>query len=285
MKHTREDEQGMKLFLSVDMEGISGIVDNSYINPDAGVNYQRGRKFMTDDANAVIEAAFDAGATEIVVADSHNTMNNILWESLHPKVKLLSGSPRNYSMMQELDESFDAALFVGYHTRQGVPGVLSHTMSGVIRNLYINGRVVGEFGFNAIYAGMFKVPVVMVSGDELIAEEAKALIPGISTAVVKKAVSRTAALCLSREAATAELKTKTMLALSQIGSIAPLEFGEPVEMAVEFSHAGQAEMAAITPGTRYETETNTLYYTVKDAHDLYKTMRSMLNLAGGAEFF
>ncbi|MGG1661844.1 M55 family metallopeptidase [Brevibacillus sp. NRS-1366] len=275
----------MKLFLSVDMEGISGIVDTSYINPDSGINYQRGRQFMTGDANAVIEAAIECGATEIVVADSHNTMNNILWESLHPKAKLLAGTPRDSSMVQGLDESFDAAMFIGYHTRQGVPGVLSHTMSGVIRNMYINGQIVGEFGFNAAYAGMYNVPVVMVSGDNLIAKEALDLIPGLHTAIVKEAVSRTAAICLSREDATAELKRQTTLALTNLKQIAPYRTALPVELAVEFSHAGQAELAAIVPGTRYETETNTLYYNAANQHDLYKTMRAMLNLASGAEFF
>ncbi|WP_400164257.1 M55 family metallopeptidase [Brevibacillus sp. TJ4] len=275
----------MKLFLSVDMEGISGIVDTTYINPDAGNNYQRGRQFMTDDANAVIEAALEWGAKEIFVADSHNTMNNILWEALHPKARLLAGSPRDHSMVHGLDDSFDAALFIGYHTRQGVPGVLSHTMSNVIRNLYINGRVVGEFGFNAVFAGMYQVPVIMVSGDNLIAEEARDLIPGISTAVVKEAVSRTAAICLSREEATAELKQKTKAALSSLNQIAPLRMAQPLEMAIEFSHAGQAEMAAIVPGTRYEQETNTVIYTPADQQDMYKTMRAMLNLAGTAEFF
>lgn len=275
----------MKLFLSVDMEGISGIVDNSYINPDSGINYQRGRQFMTDDANAVIEAALEAGATEIVVADSHNTMNNILWESLHPKAKLLAGSPRNYSMMQGLDDSFDAALFIGYHTRQGVSGVLSHTMSGVIRNLYINGRVMGEFGFNAVYAGLYNVPVCMVSGDDLIAEEARELIPEISTAVVKQAVSRTAAICLSREEATAVLKQHTKEALAKAKQISPFKAETPLELAIQFSHSGQAEMAAIVPGSRYESETGTVYYNACDQHDLYKTMRAMINLAAGAEFF
>lgn len=275
----------MKLFLSVDMEGISGIVDNTYINPDTGNNYQRGRQFMTDDANAVIEAALEWGVKEIVVADSHNTMNNILWESLHPKARLLAGSPRDYSMVQGLDDSFDAAMFIGYHTRQGVPGVLSHTMSGVIRNLYINGRVMGEFGFNAVYAGLYQVPVIMVSGDNRIAEEARELIPGISTAVVKQAVSRTSALCLSREDATAELKQKTKEALSNLQQIEPLKTEKPLEMAIQFSHAGQAEMAAIVPGTRYESETGTVYYNAADQHDLYKTMRAMINLAAGVEFF
>ncbi|MBH0332314.1 D-aminopeptidase [Brevibacillus brevis] len=275
----------MKLFLSVDMEGISGIVDTSYINPNSGVNYQRGRQFMTDDANAVIEAALESGVTEIVVADSHNTMNNILWEKLHPKARLLAGSPRDSSMMQGIDESFDAAMFIGYHTRQGIPGVLSHTMSGVVHNMYINGQVVGEFGFNAAIAGMHNVPVVMVSGDNLIAVEAQELIPGIQTAIVKEAVSRTAAICLSREEATVELKRKTANALRNRNNIQPFRTAVPVELAMEFSHAGQAEMAAIVPGTRYETATNTVYYNAANPQDMYKTMRAMLNLASGAEFF
>ncbi|MBE5397093.1 MULTISPECIES: M55 family metallopeptidase [Brevibacillus] len=275
----------MKLFLSVDMEGISGIVDTSYINPDSGMNYARGRQFMTEDANAVIEAALEWGATEIVVADSHNTMNNILWESLHPEAKLLAGSPRDYSMMQGLDQSFDAAFFIGYHTRQGVPGVLSHTMSGVVRNMYINGQVVGEFGFNAVYAGMYGVPVCLVSGDDLIAKEAKQLIPEISTAIVKTAVSRTSALCLSRDEATAELKRQTKRALSRVAQVKPVEFAQPLELSIEFSHAGQAEMAAIVPGARYDAEKGIVSYTPQDQHDLYKTMRAMINLASGAEFF
>ncbi|KKX56006.1 MULTISPECIES: M55 family metallopeptidase [Brevibacillus] len=275
----------MKLFLSVDMEGISGIVDTSYINPDSGMNYARGRQFMTEDANAVIEAALEWGATEIVVADSHNTMNNILWESLHPEAKLLAGSPRDYSMMQGLDQSFDAAFFIGYHTRQGVPGVLSHTMSGVVRNMYINGQVVGEFGFNAVYAGMYGVPVCLVSGDDLIAKEAKQLIPEISTAIVKTAVSRTSALCLSRDEATAELKRQTKRALSRVAQVKPVEFAQPLELSIEFSHTGQAEMAAIVPGARYDAEKGIVSYTPQDQHDLYKTMRAMINLASGAEFF
>jgi D-amino peptidase len=275
----------MKLFLSVDMEGISGIVDTSYINPDSGMNYARGRQFMTEDANAVIEAALEWGATEIVVADSHNTMNNILWESLHPEAKLLAGSPRDYSMMQGLDQSFDAAFFIGYHTRQGVPGVLSHTMSGVVRNMYINGQVVGEFGFNAVYAGMYGVPVCLVSGDDLIAKEAKQLIPEISTAIVKTAVSRTSALCLSRDEATAELKRQTKRALSRVAQVKPVEFAQPLDLSIEFSHAGQAEMAAIVPGARYDAEKGIVSYTPQDQHDLYKTMRAMINLASGAEFF
>lgn len=275
----------MKLFLSVDMEGISGITDPSYINPDNGMNYERGRQLMTTDANAVIEAALEWGAQEIVVADSHNTMNNVLIENLHPKAQLLCGSPRNFSMMQGLDASFGAAFFIGYHTRQGAPGVLSHTMSNVVRNMYINDLLVGEFGFNAIYASLCGVPVCLVSGDDLIAEEAKKLIPEIRTAIVKRAVSRNAALCLSREESTAELKRETKLALGQAKQIQRMPVQTPLELKIEFSFSGQAEMASIVPGSVYEAGNCIVSYTARDQYDLYKTMRAMINLADTVTFF
>lgn len=158
-------------------------------------------------------------------------------------------------------------------------------MSGVVRNMYINGQVVGEFGFNAVYAGMYGVPVCLVSGDDLIAKEAKQLIPEISTAIVKTAVSRTSALCLSRDEATAELKRQTKRALSRVAQVKPVEFAQPLELSIEFSHTGQAEMAAIVPGARYDAEKGIVSYTPQDQHDLYKTMRAMINLASGAEFF
>lgn len=275
----------LKLFISADMEGISGIVDPTYVNPETGNNYERGRQFMTADVNAVVEAALEYGVEEILVSDSHHKMNNILLEDLHPKARLLAGSPRDFSMMQGLDSSFDAAFFIGYHTRHGVPGVLSHTMSGVIKNLYINGQVVGEFGFNAIYAGLCGVPVCLVSGDHLIAEEARELIPEISTAIVKQATSRTSALCLSQAESTAVLKQKTREALGKAKGVSPLPVRTPLELKIEFAHAGEAEMVSIIPGTSYQEGTTEVSYIAKDQYEIYRTMRAMMNLAGTVEFF
>lgn len=274
----------MKLFISADMEGISGIIDPSYIDPDKGLNYSRGRRFMTGDVNAVIEAALYYGVTEIVVADSHHTMNNILLEELHPKAQLLSGSPRDFSMMQGLDATFDSAFFVGYHSRHGTPGVLSHTMTGVVKNLFINGQVVGEFGFNAVYASLCGVPVSFVSGDDQIALEAKQLFPQIQTAIVKKATSRTSALCLSLEDSKKEIQTKTKAALEQAAQEKPLTIQVPLELTIEFAHTGQAEMAAIVPGTLYQMGSTLVTTHVKDQYELYRVMRAMLNLAGTVEF-
>lgn len=275
----------MKLFISIDMEGISGIIDVTYCDPVHGINYDRGRKFMTGDANAVIEAALESGVTDILVADSHDNMRNVLLESLHPKARLLSGTSRDYSMMQGLDSSYDAAIFVGYHSRHGMPGVLSHTMSGVIKNMFINGQVVGEFGFNALFAGLCGVPVIMVSGDNFIAEEAKALIPGISTAVVKEAVSRTSAICLSLADAQAELKAKTKEALAKVKEIKPFVVEAPFEMRIEFSHSGQAEMAALVPGSEYHVGSTEVSYQIKDQYEMYKVLRAMLNLSATAKFW
>lgn len=273
----------MKLFLSCDMEGISGVVDPSYINPGER-NYERGRQFMMHDVNAVIEAAVEAGVKDILVADSHHTFNNLLLEQLHPKAKLLSGTPRNDSMMQGLDASFDAAFFIGYHARHGVPGVLSHTMSGVIKNLCVNGQVVGEFGFNAIYAGLLGVPVALVSGDDRIAEEASQLIPGISTAVVKHAVSRTSAICLPLAESKRELQVKTKEALANASRIAPVAVERPLQCSIEFAHAGQAEMASIVPGTSYQIGSTIVSYQAADQYEMYRTMRAMMNLAATVLF-
>lgn len=274
----------MKIFISADMEGISGIVDPSYIDPDKGSNYARGRIFMTQDINAVVEAAVEWGAEEIVVADSHYKMNNVLLENLHPKAQLLAGSPRDFSMMQGLDSSFHAAFFIGYHARHGVPGVLSHTMSGVVKNIYINGDVVGEFGINAIYAALTGVPVCLVSGDDQIALEAKQMIPEIESVIVKRATSRTSALCLSLAECHCELKEKTKLALEYAKKAKPFSVSLPLQLRMEFTHSGQAEMAAIVPGTSYNTGTTEVCFSAKDQYELYRVMRAMLNLAGTVEF-
>lgn len=274
----------MKLFISVDMEGISGITDPSYIDPDQGRNYERGRKLMIHDVNSVVEAALEYGATEILVADSHHKMNNLQIEDLHPSASLLCGSPRNFSMMEGLDSSFDASLFIGYHARHGIPGVLSHTMSGVIKNLYINGQVVGEFGFNAIYSSLCSVPVCLVSGDDQIAKEATTLYPTITTAIVKRAVSRTSAKCLSLSASSEELRKKTKLALTSLSQVSPLRVKLPLELTIEFSHTGQAEMAAIIPGTQYKEGGTSVSFLAQDQYDMYRAMRAMINLAGTVEF-
>src|SRR5687767_7194900 len=152
-----------RVYISVDMEGISGISGSdqtSFGQPE----YGRSRKLMAEDANAAIRGAFAGGATEVLVNDSHGGQRNLLPEDLEPRAGLISHSFKRHGMMEGLDESFDAVIFVGYHAKADSPrGVFAHTGAGVVKDLIVNGKSVGEGGMNARLAQWFGVPVVMVT--------------------------------------------------------------------------------------------------------------------------
>src|SRR5437879_10358258 len=180
------------------MEGIAGVVHESQTDPTNPVHaaeYGRFRRLMTAEANAAIEGALAAGASKIVVNDSHWFMRNLLAEELHQAAELLSGDPKPRSMVEGIDSGFDAALFIGYHARAGTPhAVLDHTYADRIHEVRLNGRPVGELGINAALAGVAGVAVAVESGGRSVAAEARALLgEDVATVVVKQAVSRHAA--------------------------------------------------------------------------------------------
>lgn len=141
----------MKLYVSVDMEGITGLADHTFVDSRQH-NYERGRKIMTGEVNACVEALLTHGATDILVNDSHSKMNNLLIEELHEEASLISGDVKPYSMVQGLDQTYDAAVFLGYHARASMKGVMSHSMIFGVRHFYINDHPIGEMGFNAYVA-------------------------------------------------------------------------------------------------------------------------------------
>jgi len=186
---TRAEAQARKVYISVDMEGISGVNGDNQTSA-AGAEYGRARKLMAEDANAAIRGAFDGGATEVVVNDSHGSQRNLLPEDLDPRVRLISHSFKRHGMMEGLDSTFDAVIFVGYHAKAGSPrGVFAHTGSGVLRDLQINGLSVGEGGMNAFMARWYGVPVVMVTGDDVAVEEQRTTVPDVRGVVVKRAIN------------------------------------------------------------------------------------------------
>ena len=181
--------QAKKVYISVDMEGISGISGDDQLS-QGGVEYGRSRKLMVEDANAAIRGAIAAGATDILVNDSHGGQRNLLPEDLHPAARLISHSFKRYGMMEGLDETFDAVIFIGYHAKADHPGGLfAHTGSGVVRDLEINGRSVGEGGMNAALAAWFGVPVVMVTGDDVAVRQVKESAPSAHGVDVKRAIN------------------------------------------------------------------------------------------------
>lgn len=167
----------LKVFVSVDMEGIWGVVHSDQTSADSR-DYSYARKWMAEDVNAVVEGLLEAGATEVVVNDSHGSMRNILPQDFHPKASLISGSPKPLSMMQGIDGSFAACIFVGYHAKAGTTSsVLDHTISGsAMKSIKINGLELPELGINGAIAGYFKVPVIMLSGDAETCRQAKTIL-------------------------------------------------------------------------------------------------------------
>src|SRR5690349_1260963 len=185
----------MRVYISVDMEGVAGVVHEDQtdpIDPRHAAEYNRFRRLMTAEANAAVEGAMLAGANRVLVNDSHWLMMNILAEELHPAAELLSGNPKARSMVEGLELGFDAAMFVGYHAMGGTgQAIIDHTYTSRVHEARLNGRPVGELALNAALAGTYGVPVVLVSGDQAVAEEAHApLGTAVETVVVKHAVGR-----------------------------------------------------------------------------------------------
>jgi D-amino peptidase len=197
--------QNKKVYISVDLEGISGV--NADDQTSAGQpEYGRARKLMAEDANAAIRGAFGGGATDVLVNDSHGSQRNLLPEDLDPRARLITHSFKRHGMMEGLDETFDAVIFVGYHAKADAPrGLFAHTGSGVVRDLQINGRSVGEGGMNALLAAWYGVPVVVVSGDDVAVAEVKEAVPSIRGVVVKRAINVRAAELKPLQAARTEI--------------------------------------------------------------------------------
>ncbi|MBB4824626.1 D-amino peptidase [Sporosarcina luteola] len=273
----------MKLYISVDMEGITGLPDYTFVDSSRH-NYERARRIMTEEANAIIRAAVGNGADEVLVNDSHSKMNNLLVEELHPEADLITGDLKALSMVQGLDESFAGAIFAGYHARAGQPGVMSHSMTFGVRNMYINDVQIGELGFNAYVAGHFGVPVILVAGDDCACREAEALIPGVVTAAVKQSITRSAVKTLHPTKAQALLEEKTEEAIGKRSSIQPLVPPAQPTLRIEFTNYGQAEWAALMPGCEIEPGTTVVRFEAKDILEAYRAMLVMVELAMQTKF-
>src|SRR5207237_398459 len=247
----------MKAFISIDMEGICGVVREIGTHPTkGGQGYQRRRRLMTQEGNAAIEGCLKAGATEVLIADSHWNFDNLIPEELHEAATLLRGTPRGFAMMQDLDGSYDAALFIGYHARAGTPrAILDDTYSGTIGGVRVNGTEVGETGINAYLAGHHGVPVVLVTGDWAVTAEAKALSPNVHTVAGKDATGATSARNLHPKKAREQIRAEATEAVRAAKTIRALVAKTTLQVGGE---EGQEERLVLLPGrgTREEDSRN-----------------------------
>lgn len=276
-------EEPLKIFVSVDMEGIWGVVHGNQCSASSP-EYQLARRWMVEDTNAVVKGLFEGGATEVVVNDSHGSMRNIIASELDPRAQLISGSPKPLSMMEGIDSSYRACVFVGYHARAGsAPAILDHTISGAaIYSIKINGIEMPELGINAAVAGYYGVPVVMLAGDTETCRQAKELLGNsLVTVPVKEAVGRLAARNYPREKVLAELREGAQKAVSSLKALKPYELKPPYQFEVNFHTSQQTESGALIPGVK-RIGPRTLTFTTKDFLEGYKLMRALISLASSS---
>jgi len=269
----------MKVLISVDMEGITGVTcwdDVDHTKPA----YERFRRVMTAEVNAAVEGALMAKATAVLVNDSHGGMRNVLIEELHPRAELISGWPKPLGMMCGVDSGADLAFLVGYHAKAGTPhAILDHTWSAsYVHACYLNGQELGEIGMSAALAGHFGVAVALVVGDQAATEEAQALLgENLQTVAVKQAFSRESARNLPLEFIQGRIRLAAKEAIEGVRP-EPLALKAPVTVAIEFMTSLQAEGAAMLPGAQ-RVSGRRVEWTGEDVVEAFRGMLAMLALA------
>lgn len=238
----------LKIYISADMEGVVGVVTDDQLGP-SGFEYNRFREFMTQEVNAAIGAALVAGASEIVVSDSHGNGENLLLEKLPKNITLVRSWPRPLMMMQGIDETFDGVIFIGYHaSTTNMQGVRAHTISSArLADVRLNGISMTEACINAAIAGHFNVPVIMISGDDAIVKEAASMLGGIEGAVVKWAYGFHSARTLMPEAANEMIRDKVKKAMGRIKEFKPYKLKTPVQLDLRFKNYRPAEVLSYLP--------------------------------------
>ncbi len=269
----------MRVFISVDLEGISGVVSWEQVmenNPE----YAKAAELMLKEVNAAVEGALEGGADYILVNDSHSFMRNLPAEGLHPKADLISGSIKPLSMAQGVEGGFDLAFFIGYHAAAGSRwGICNHTYSSrSVFQVRWNGMEMNETAINAAVCGYFGAPVALVSGDEETVKQAKELLPQIETVTSKKAVSSFSAICRPPSSIRQEIKSKAKTAIGRACDLKPFLLGKPVQLEITMTQSAKADVAELVPETE-RIDGRTIAYRAEDILQAFRVMQVYLLLA------
>jgi D-amino peptidase len=263
-------QEGLKVYISADMEGVVGVVTGDQLGP-SGFEYGRFREIMTNEVVAAIEAAREAGATEIVVSDSHGNGENLLIERLPADIELVRAWPRPLMMMEGIDQTFDAAIFIGYHSSTtNTAGVRAHTISSAnLTAVRLNGVEMLEASINAAIAGDFGVPVVMISGDDAVVDEARSVIGDMEGAVVKWSLGFHSARTMMPEPAYALIRERVRAALGRLDDFRPYTLEGPLELEISFKNYMPAELMAYLPNVE-RVDAHTIRFVGRDMTEISK---------------
>ncbi|GIG86054.1 M55 family metallopeptidase [Plantactinospora endophytica] len=270
----------LRVLISADLEGISGVVHPTETNPGS-YDYERGRALMTAEVNAAVAGVLDAEPdAEISVADSHGPFRNLLPEELDRRVRLIRGKPRPLGMVAGLEAGVDALLFVGYHARSGAgPAVLAHTISDAVLDVRLDGRSVGEIGLNAAVAGHYGVPVLLLSGDDAACAELRELVPAAVTVEVKQALGQAAARTLHPQEARDRIRQGAAEAIRTRRQVSPLPTPTPVRVELDLYGPYSVDLATLVPGVTRAAGARTLVFTGEDMAEAYRVVQLLVQLA------
>jgi len=283
----------MKIVISVDMEGASGIVtgrETGYPrvaagDPEATPDYLTARDWLTADVNAAVEGAIEAGATGFVLHDTHGCdRRNVVLDQLHPAVEVVRGAPIIFFDYRDLStSSYDAAFLIAMHARAGEAGVISHVLDWpLLREVRVNGQPVGESQLTAALAGHYGIPTVLITGDNVVCNDMKAWTRGqIQTAAVKQSLSRYAVRCLPLEEARRRIRQAAYDAVKNAGKATPMRFEPPITLEVELADREVAWYVSWMPGIGHDGD-RTVSFTGGDFLEVYKALLAMFWIATSA---
>jgi D-amino peptidase len=264
----------VKIFISVDMEGIGGIGTPAMTSP-TGKDYSTGRELMTAEVNAVVEAILAAGPADIVVNDSHGDHQNLLHVKLDPRVQYIQGALKPFGMVQGLDSTYDGLVLLGVHAMAGTgDAFIAHTGSGAVAGLWLNGTEVGEGGLNSYMAGALGVPLLMVAGDSAATIELRTLVPGVRTVSTKVAIGSSAARMLHPDVVRARLKSTITEALANRSGARPLRITQPVTIRFQADQTTRADILEAIPGVK-RIDGTTIEYQARTMREAYAMVRLM----------
>lgn len=264
----------MKVYISVDIEGVTGVT--AWSETELGnKDYSQFAEQMTKETVAACEGAIAMGADEIFVKDAHDSARNIDITQLPRCVKLSRGwtnSPE--SMVAGIDETFDAAIFIGYHSGAGYNGSpLSHTMNTNSNYMKVNGELASEFILNSYVAANCGVPVVFLSGDKMLCETAKKFNKGIETVEVKEGVGG-ATVSINPDYACELIKEGVKKSLKHIEAC-KIDIPEKFEVQISYKEHKEAKRASYYPGVT-QMDARTITYTAKDVKEFITTRMFIL---------
>jgi len=262
---------GPKIFIVTDMEGVGGVNNADEQLLPGQRRYEETRHLLTGEVNAAVTGALEAGASEVVIWDGHDSSRSLSIDEIHPRARLIQGrnTPADYYLAEKL---YDGVMFIGQHAMaQAKGGVLAHSQSFSVQNIFLNGKPVGETGQTAAIAGYFDIPVIMLSGDQAACDEILALQPKAETVAVKRLVGKDSTLSLSHAEAKAQIQAAAHRAVARIHEFAPWKIEGPVEMKVEsFPGTPGVSAAALSKAGEKELAPRTVVYRGRNVLEAYQ---------------